>query len=142
MKWIQKEIFVSRKSRGFHIITYKILDSIPELKDIKIGIANVFIQHTSASLTLNENADPDVRSDFVPSPRDNKMVPEDKNYYKHTSEGLDDMTSHIKASLLGNNLTIPITNGELNLGRWQGVYLCEHRNNGGKRKIVITLLGV
>lgn len=139
MKWIQRKTFIAKKARGFHIVTREIVNSIPEIKEIRIGIANFFIQHTSASLTINENADPDVRTDF--ETHFNEMVSENKKYYMHTSEGPDDMTSHIKSSLLGNNLTIPITNGKLNLGTWQGIYLCEHRNNARERTIVVTIFG-
>ena len=139
MKWYQKEITLIEKKRGFHIITNEILKNIPEIKEINTGIANIFIQHTSASLTINENADPDVRLDF--ETHFNMMVPEDEDYYKHTDEGPDDMTSHIKASILGSQLSIPITDGELNLGTWQGIYLCEHRNHGGRRRLVITFFG-
>jgi len=140
MKVIQKEIVLSPKKRGFHLITNEILKAIPELKEMKSGIAQVFIKHTSASLTINENADPDVRADM--ETHFNKMVPETANYYLHTSEGPDDMTSHIKASILGSTLTVPVTEGRFNLGTWQGIYLCEHRNSGGRRKIVITVIGV
>ncbi|MEO8664732.1 MAG: secondary thiamine-phosphate synthase enzyme YjbQ [Ignavibacteria bacterium] len=139
MKWYQKEIVLGEKKRGFHIITNEILKHIPEIAEIQTGLANIFIQHTSASLTINENADPDVREDF--ETHFNVMVPEDEEYYKHTDEGPDDMTSHIKASILGSQLTIPITKGKLNLGTWQGIYLCEHRDHGGRRKIIITILG-
>lgn len=136
----QREIVLTAKPRGFHLIDQEILHQLPELKDISIGIANIFIQHTSASLTINENADPSVRSDmeiFF-----NKAVPEsEEQYYSHTFEGSDDMTSHIKTSILGSSLVIPITNGRFNLGIWQGIYLCEHRNDGGPRKIIITILG-
>lgn len=137
--WIQKEIALKSRSRGFHLITNEILEQIPEISEITTGIANIFIKHTSASLTLNENASPDVRSDM--EKHFNKMVPEDAPYYDHTMEGADDMPAHIKASLLGPSLTIPIKNGELNLGTWQGIYLCEHRNHGGARKITITING-
>ncbi|MEP7145977.1 MAG: secondary thiamine-phosphate synthase enzyme YjbQ, partial [bacterium] len=130
---------LTEKKRGFHIITNEILKSIPEIKDIRTGLASIFIQHTSASLTINENADPDVREDF--ETHFNVMVPDDEDYYKHTDEGPDDMTSHIKASILGSQLTIPVTNGELNLGTWQGIYLCEHRNHGGRRRLVLTVFG-
>lgn len=136
---IQKELLLKPRTRGFHIITDDVLAHLPELKDIKHGIANIFIKHTSASLSINENADPSVRSDM--ETHFNIMVPEDANHYEHTLEGLDDMTSHIKTSILGSSLSIPITNGKLNLGTWQGIYLCEHRNNGGSRKIVVTLIG-
>ncbi len=136
---IQKELLLKPRTRGFHIITDDVLAHLPELKDIKHGIANIFIKHTSASLSINENADPSVRTDM--ETHFNIMVPEDANHYEHTLEGLDDMTSHIKNSILGSSLSIPVTNGNLNLGTWQGIYLCEHRNNGGSRKIVVTLIG-
>jgi secondary thiamine-phosphate synthase enzyme len=139
MSIYQKEFYLTARKRGFHLITDEILENIPELKKIKTGLANIFIKHTSASLTINENADPTVRSDF--ESHFNILVPEDAPYYRHTFEGADDMTSHIKSSILGSSLTIPITNGELNLGTWQGIYLCEHRNHGGKRKIVVTIYG-
>lgn len=137
--WIQKEIKLSPKARGYHIITDEILREIPEIKDIKTGLAHIFIQHTSAGLTINENADPSVRKDF--ESHFSRAVPEDTSLYEHTLEGTDDMTSHIKSSLLGSSVSIPITKGRLNLGTWQGVYLCEHRNQGGSRKLVITLNG-
>ena len=140
MKFHQREISLPSYSRGFHLITEIIEKSVPEVKDITIGQLTVFIKHTSASLTLNENADPTVRKDF--ESHFNKMVPEDAPYYKHTTEGCDDMPAHIKASLLGNSITIPITDGHLNMGTWQGIYLCEHRNYGGKRDVVITAFGV
>ena len=139
MSITQKEFYFSSKRRGFHLITDEILENIPEIKKIKTGLVNIFIKHTSASLTINENADPTVRSDF--ESHFNILVPENASYYKHTFEGSDDMTSHIKSSILGSSLTIPITNGELNLGTWQGIYLCEHRNHSGKRKIVVTIYG-
>jgi secondary thiamine-phosphate synthase enzyme len=137
--WFQKQITLSSKSRGYHIITDEVLGEIPELKQISTGLAHVFIQHTSASLTINENADPSVRRDFATHFK--RMVPEDTSLYEHTLEGPDDMTSHIKSSILGSSVSIPITNGKLNLGTWQGIYLCEHRNNGGRRKLVVTLNG-
>lgn len=136
---VQKEFTLKPRSRGFHIITEEVLSHIPDIKNIKFGIANIFIKHTSASLSINENADPSVRIDM--ETHFNIMVPEDADHYEHTFEGPDDMTSHIKNSILGSSLTIPITNGKLNLGTWQGIYLCEHRNRGGSRKIVITLIG-
>ncbi|KAB1070909.1 YjbQ family protein [Tamlana haliotis] len=139
MQFFQKEIKLKAHSRGFHLITDTILESIPEIKDIKIGQLQVFIKHTSASLTINENADFTVRQDF--ESHFNKMVPENAPYYKHTYEGPDDMPAHIKASLLGASVQIPITNGRLNLGIWQGVYLCEHRDYGGARSLVITAFG-
>lgn len=137
--WIQKEIQLSPKSRGYHIITDEVLREIPEIKDIETGIAHIFIQHTSAGLTINENADPSVRRDF--ESHFSRAVPEDISLYEHTLEGTDDMTSHIKSSLLGSSVSIPVTNGRFNLGTWQGIYLCEHRNRGGSRKLVITLNG-
>ncbi len=137
--WHQKKITLSPKPRGFYIITDEILSELSEIKDIQTGIAHIFIQHTSASLTVNENADPSVRRDFAAHFK--RMVPEDMSLYEHTQEGADDMTSHIKSSLLGSSVSVPITNGEFNLGTWQGIYLCEHRNRGGARKLVITLSG-
>jgi len=139
MKFIQKEILLKERSRGFHIITREIEDMFHELSGISTGIANIFMKHTSASLSVNENADPDVRTDL--ETHFNLMVPENKNYYKHTAEGPDDMTSHIKASILGSSLVIPVTDGKFNLGTWQGIYLCEHRNSGGRRKILLTVFG-
>ncbi len=136
---IQKEITLKPKARGFHLITAEIYNHLPELKDIKSGIVHIFIKHTSASLTINENADPTVRSDM--ETYFNKLVPESATYFEHTLEGSDDMTSHIKNTLIGSSLIIPVTNGKFNLGTWQGIYLCEHRNYGGPRKIVITVLG-
>ena len=131
----QKEIIIGPFKRGFHIITDQIVNELP----IMTGIVNVFIKHTSASLTINENADSTVRQDF--ETHFNLMVPEEGNYFKHTLEGPDDMTSHIKSSLLGSSVTFPIKNGIPQFGTWQGIYLCEHRNNAKKRKIVITLVG-
>lgn len=139
MNFVQTEITLNQKPRGFHLITDEILKALPQLKNIKTGIINIFIKHTSASLTINENADPDVRTDF--ETHFSKMIPEDSDYFLHTAEGPDDMTSHIKSSVLGCSLNIPVTGGRLNTGIWQGIYLCEHRNHGGRRKLVITLLG-
>lgn len=139
MSIIQKELILSRKSRGFHLITEEVLDQLPEIESIKTGLAHIFIQHTSASLTINENADPTVRHDFETF--FTRTVPEDTSLYKHVFEGPDDMTSHIKSSLLGSSVSIPITGGRFNLGTWQGIYLCEHRNSSGPRKLVITLIG-
>jgi len=136
---VQKSIKLRSKSRGFHLITNEILESIPSIKNFESGLAHIFIQHTSASLSINENADPTVRLDFEAF--FNRTVPEDISLYKHTLEGPDDMTSHIKSSLLGSSVSIPITNGRFNLGIWQGIYLCEHRNNGGSRTIVVTMIG-
>ena len=135
----QKEIKLSAKSRGFHLVTEEVLEQLPELKEVNLGFLQVFIKHTSAGLTINENADPTVRDDF--ENYFNNMVPEDQPYYKHTMEGSDDMPAHIKAALLGTSLQIPITNGRLNLGTWQGIYLAEHRNHGGSRKLVLTIYG-
>jgi secondary thiamine-phosphate synthase enzyme len=138
--FIQKEITLYSRPRGFHLITGEVLKQLPELKKVKTGIAHLFVQHTSASLTINENADPSVRSDMETF--FNRAVPEsDMKYYEHTLEGADDMTSHIKASILGSSVTIPVTDGEFNLGTWQGIYLCEHRNHGGARRIVVTING-
>jgi len=136
---IQREISLPPYSRGFHLITEKVTSEIPELKSVKIGTLQVFIKHTSASLTINENADPTVRTDMESG--FNEIAPEDATYYRHTMEGPDDMPAHIKASLLGSSVNIPVTNGRLNLGTWQGIYLCEHRDYGGSRRLVITLLG-
>jgi secondary thiamine-phosphate synthase enzyme len=137
--WYQTTITLSPKSRGYHIITDEVVNEIPKLTKIQTGIAHIFIKHTSASLTINENADPSVRRDFLTHFK--RMVPEDTSMYEHTLEGADDMTSHIKSSLLGHSVSIPVTNGQLNLGTWQGIYLCEHRNKGGSRKLVVTLHG-
>ncbi len=137
--WLQKEIRLRPRPRGFHLITDELLREVPELRDIRIGMMNVFIMHTSASLTLNENADPTVRQDF--ESWFNRAVREDEPYYRHQDEGADDLPAHIKASLLGSSLSIPIGNGQLRLGTWQGIYLCEHRNHGGSRRIVVTVNG-
>ena len=139
MRFYQKEIRLQAKSRGFHLITQEIEQNLEALGNIKVGQLQVFIKHTSASLTINENADPTVRQDF--ESHMNKMVPENAPYYIHTYEGPDDMPAHIKSSLMGASVTIPVTNGRLNLGTWQGIYLCEHRNHGGSRKVVLTLFG-
>lgn len=140
MKIFQKEIILKEKKRGFHLVTSEIIEQFPEISEIKIGMFSAFIKHTSASLSINENADPTVRGDF--ERHFNKMVPEGAPYYKHTMEGPDDMPAHIKASLLGNNIQVPITGGELNLGTWQGIYLCEHRDEGGNRRLVLTAYGI
>lgn len=139
MNFYQKEIRLKPYKRGFHLITKIIEDSFPELQGIKSGILNVFIKHTSASLTINENADPTVRSDF--EAHMNTMVPEDAPYYLHTYEGSDDMPAHIKASLMGSSIQIPISSGRLNLGIWQGIYLCEHRNNASGRSLILSCFG-
>lgn len=139
MKFFQEQVKLKPYTRGFHLITDEILKAVPQMNQINIGQLQVFIKHTSASLTINENADYTVRTDF--ESHFNKMVPEKAPYYKHTYEGPDDMPAHIKASLLGASVQIPITNGKLNLGVWQGIYLCEHRDYGGSRNLVITAFG-
>ena len=139
MPFFQKTIHLPAYPRGFHLITGPIEREFAELRQLKVGMLHVFIQHTSASLTINENADPTVRQDF--ESHFNKMVPENAPYYKHNYEGSDDMPAHLKAALLGSSVTIPITGGQLNLGTWQGVYLCEHRNHGGRRTLVLTAWG-
>ncbi|EDL58795.1 secondary thiamine-phosphate synthase enzyme YjbQ [Gimesia maris] len=138
MAWIQKQIRLPAFRRGFHIVTQEVLSEIPELSTIKVGLMHVFIMHTSASLSINENADPDVPVDLEMS--FNKIAPESFPYV-HTCEGPDDMPAHVKASLIGNSLTIPISEGRLCLGTWQGIYLCEHRNHGGSRRLVVTIQG-
>jgi len=137
--WTQKEIQLDAKPRGFHLVTNEIFNEVVELQTIKIGMTNVFIKHTSASLTINENADPTVRDDFEAFY--NQLIPENESYYKHNDEGSDDLPAHLKASTLGCSLNIPISNGKLNMGIWQGIYLCEHRNYGGSRTIIVTLTG-
>ncbi len=137
--WLQKEISLESRPRGFHLITQELLRELPELRDIRVGMMNVFIMHTSASLTINENADPTVRQDF--ERYFNHAVPEDEAYYRHQDEGSDDLPAHLKSSLLGASLNIPITDGQPRLGTWQGIYLCEHRNHGGIRHIVVTIQG-
>lgn len=137
--WIQKEIQLTAKSRGFHLVTNEILQQVPDLEDVNIGMMNVFLKHTSASLTINENADPTVRQDF--EAYFGRIAPEKQDYYIHTHEGDDDLPAHFKSSILGNSLNIPIANGSLNMGTWQGIYLGEHRNHGGSRRLVITING-
>lgn len=137
--WIQKEIQLKPRNRGFHLVSDEIISQIPELRDVKIGLLQVFIKHTSAALTINENADPTVRQDF--ENYFNRSVPENQPYYRHRDEGDDDMPAHLKSSILGCSLTLPVCNGRLNIGIWQGIYLCEHRNQGGSRSLVITLHG-
>jgi secondary thiamine-phosphate synthase enzyme len=136
MAWRQRTITLPPFPRGFHLITPRVLEAMPELQQARVGLLHVFIQHTSASLTINENADPDVHADLESSLH--AMVPESLPY-AHTVEGPDDMPAHIKASLLGSSVTAPIRDGRLALGTWQGIYLCEHRNRGGRRKLVLTL---
>ena len=137
--WIQKEISLNPRQRGFHLIADEMLKYLPEVQEIEVGTMQVFIKHTSASLTINEDADPTVRDDF--ESHFNQMVPENAPYYQHTFEGPDDMPAHLKSSILGSSVNIPITDGKLNLGIWQGIYLCEHRNRGGSRKLVVTIQG-
>jgi secondary thiamine-phosphate synthase enzyme len=137
--WIQREIELRARPRGFHLVTSEIVDAVPELGSLQTGIATVFMQHTSASLTLNENASPDVRRDFAEW--FDRAVPDGAGYFAHTLEGPDDMPAHIKASLTGSSLTIPVSRGSLALGTWQGIYLCEHRDNGGPRTVVFTAVG-
>ena len=137
--WIQKEITINQKPRGFHLITDEVVSAIPEIQKIEMGTIQVFMKHTSASLTINEDADPTVRADF--ESHFDQMVPENAPYYRHTFEGTDDMPSHLKSSILGSSVNIPVTNGNLNLGTWQGIYLCEHRNHGGSRRLVVTVQG-
>src|SRR5438874_10210888 len=138
MNWIQKQITLTARPRGFHLITSEILESLSEIENIRIGLLHAFIRHTSTSLTINENADSDVRQDLESSL--NALAPEDFPYV-HTIEGPDDMPAHVKASLMGSSVTIPIADGKLLLGTWQGIYLCEHRNRGGSRSLVLTLWG-
>ena len=137
--WLQKNILVGPCSRGFHIITDLIINEVPEIEKINIGVLHLFIKHTSASLTLNENADQTVREDF--ESHFNELVPENQFYYQHTFEGPDDMPAHLKASILGASVSVPISYGQLNLGTWQGIYLCEHRNKAYERKVVATIQG-
>jgi secondary thiamine-phosphate synthase enzyme len=137
--WVQREIELEARPRGFHLVTREILGALPELGNIEVGLLHLLIQHTSASLALNENASPDVRRDF--ESYFNAAVPEDAPYWTHTLEGADDMPAHIKAALLGSSLTVPVRNGRPHLGTWQGVYLCEHRDHGGPRTLTLTLNG-
>lgn len=137
--WLQTQCCLAARSRGFHLVTGEILRHVPQLEQISVGLLHVFIQHTSASLTINENADPTVREDF--ENYFSRAVPEGEPYYRHIYEGSDDLPSHIKSSLLGPSLTLPVSDGRLNLGTWQGIYLCEHRNHGGPRQLVLTLHG-
>jgi secondary thiamine-phosphate synthase enzyme len=139
MKIHQQQIQLNQRRRGFHLITADVLEALPEIRDFKTGICQVFIQHTSASLTINENADPTVRKDF--EMYFSKVAPENDPDYLHDDEGPDDMPAHLKAALLGSSVTIPISNGRLALGMWQGIYLCEHRNYGGERSLMITAWG-
>ena len=137
--WLQREITLRPRPRGFHLVTREVLEALPELDDVQAGLLHLFIRHTSASLTLNENASPDVRDDF--ESYFDSAVPEDAPYWTHTLEGPDDMPAHIKASLLGPSLSLPVRDGRLALGTWQGVYLCELRDHGGPRQLTVTLHG-
>ncbi len=137
--WHQKQIKLKSLRRGFHLVTDELLSQLPEIKQFRIGLAHFFIQHTSASLTLNENADPTVREDF--ESHFNQFVPENAAYYRHTLEGSDDMPAHIKASVLGSSVMVPVADGRLLLGTWQGIYLGEHRNHAGGRSVIITING-
>jgi secondary thiamine-phosphate synthase enzyme len=137
--WAQREIALDPRPRGFHLVTREVLGALPEIGDVAVGLLHLLIQHTSASLALNENASPDVRRDF--ESYFNAAVPENAPYWTHTLEGADDMPAHVKAALLGPSLTLPISRGRLALGTWQGIYLCEHRNRGGSRSLVATVWG-
>jgi secondary thiamine-phosphate synthase enzyme len=137
--WAQREIGLGARARGFHLVTREIVEALPELRELEVGLLHLLIRHTSASLALNENASPDVRRDF--ETWFDQAVPERAPYWTHTLEGADDMPAHVKASLLGPSLTLPIAHGRLALGTWQGVYLCEHRNHGGPRSLVATVWG-
>lgn len=137
--WFQQEIQLKAKARGFHLVTDEILRQLSAMPKFRIGLMQVFIKHTSASLTINENADQTVRGDFERF--FNRAIPENEPYYVHNDEGSDDMPAHLKSSILGSSVNIPITNGQLNIGIWQGIYLCEHRNYGGARSLVITVQG-
>ncbi len=137
--WIQKQLTLPSFPRGFHLITDIIIKEMPAVKDTSMGLMHIFIKHTSASLTINEDADPTVRSDF--ESHFNVLAPEKASYYRHRFEGSDDMPAHLKSSILGSSITVPVTHGQLTLGTWQGIYLCEHRNRGGSRTLVLTLSG-
>jgi secondary thiamine-phosphate synthase enzyme len=139
MLWTQKTLRFNPRPRGFHLITDELVNQLPELEGVETGLLNLFILHTSASLTINENADPDVRLDF--ESYFNRSVPENAPYFRHTLEGSDDMPAHLKSSLLSVSLTLPVSSGHLLLGTWQGIYLCEHRNHAGARKVAATLHG-
>ena len=139
MIWKQKEINLQSNVRGFCLVTHQVLDQLPEISDYNIGVLHLFIKHTSASLAVNENADPTVREDL--ESHFNILVPENAPYYKHTLEGKDDMPAHIKSIIIGSSISIPISNGQFNFGVWQGIYLCEHRDNPSERKVVATISG-
>jgi secondary thiamine-phosphate synthase enzyme len=137
--WHQRRIRLRPQPRGFHLVTREVADAVPELGELRVGLAHLHLLHTSASLTLNENASPDVRRDF--ESWFDRAVPEDASYWTHTVEGPDDMPAHIKAALMGTSLSLPISGGRLALGTWQGIYLCEHRDNGGPRSVLVTAYG-
>ncbi len=139
MQWVQRHIELSPKPRGFHLVTHEIEPKIPEIRRFRVGLLHVFIQHTSASLTINENADPTVREDM--ESYFNEVVPENAPYYVHTAEGADDMPAHLKSAILGSGVLVPIHDGRLDLGTWQGIYLCEHREHAAGRRLVVTLVG-
>lgn len=139
MLCLQQTVLLAPRSRGFHLVTDELVRALPDLARIKTGVAHFFVQHTSASLCINENADPSVRTDLESS--FNQLVPEGASHYRHTAEGPDDMPAHVKAALIGTSVSVPITDGHLNLGTWQGIYLCEHRNRGGARRVVATITG-
>jgi secondary thiamine-phosphate synthase enzyme len=137
--WVQREVQLDARPRGFHLVTREVVEAVPELRELRIGLATVFMQHTSASLTLNENASPDVRRDFAAW--FDRTVPDGADFWSHTLEGAEDMPAHIKSSLTGSSLVIPVQDGELALGTWQGIYLCEHRDSGGPRRLLVTAFG-
>jgi secondary thiamine-phosphate synthase enzyme len=137
--WIQEQITLRPRPRGFHLVTDEVVAGVPALRSLKVGLALVFMQHTSASLTLNENASPDVRRDFAAW--FDQAVPDGADYFAHTLEGPDDMPAHIKSSLTGTSLVLPVRDGRLALGTWQGIYLCEHRDDGGARRVLVTAFG-
>jgi secondary thiamine-phosphate synthase enzyme len=139
MEWFQKVVSLSPRPRGFHLVTDELERALPEMARVRVGVVHFFIQHTSASLCINENADPAVRSDL--EAHFNVLAPENAPHYRHTVEGPDDMPAHIKVALIGVGLSVPITDGRMNLGTWQGIYLCEHRNRGGGRRVVVTIQG-
>ena len=137
--WHQRRICLRPRPRGFHLVTREVVEAVPELHELRVGLAHLHLLHTSASLTLNENASPDVRHDFATW--FDRAVPDGAPYWTHTMEGADDMPAHVKSSLLGFSLTLPVSNGDLALGTWQGIYLCEHRDHGGPRSLIVTLQG-
>jgi len=137
--WVGRELTLDARARGFHLVTDEVVDALPELGEVAVGLLHVHVRHTSVGLTLNENASPDVRTDFASW--FDRAVPEDAPYWRHTLEGPDDMPAHIKSSLLGSSLTLPVRDGRLALGTWQGIYLCEHRDHGGPRTLTLTLHG-